>query len=390
MSKNIVYRSLVALVTGLKDVARGDVSMVVLFARLYELAKERKLTDARNDFFLSLISKNFRLKTKIKLGRSSTTVYRKFYEQFQASNSYSQEKAVAERKCANYLIIRDGAMGDVLMLTPVIRELHRLHEGEIVIDVATHAKNVFFNSPYVARVLDPNSLCKGVRTYDVVIDLNHVYERSPNTHPVDAYAKCVFGKRHFDKQLAIYSSEKDDELVKQSVAEIAAPFLVVHYFKHEWPNREINRDIWRGLLFSLAKSLQCKIVFIGVDRDHAIEDNDVFLDYRGRYSIQQLKLLIDNSIGFFGGDSGPSHVAAATNAPMAVFYTCAHDEARKPLRTVGRFMPIIPNVDCYGCLTRNPIPRPGYLCERGDNACTSSFDVEKLKVEINQFFKVEP
>lgn len=378
-----------SLAAGLKVVARGDMTLSSLLSRLYGTTKQEELTGAKNDFFLSLIGENFRLKTKIKLGRSSATVYRKFYEQFQASKSYSQEKAVAERKYSNYLIIRDGAMGDALMLTPVIRELHHLHDEEIVIDVATHAKNVFFNSPYVARVLDPKSLCKGVRTYDVVINLNDVYERSPNTHPVDAYAKCVFGKRHFDKQLAIYSSEEDVEFVKHLVAQIAVPFLVVHYFKHEWPNREINGDIWRGLLFFLAKSLQCKIIFIGVDRDHAIEENDVFLDHRGRYSIQQLKLLIDNSIGFLGGDSGPSHVAAATNAPMAVFYTCAHHEARKPLRNVGRFMPIIPNVDCYGCLTRNPIPRPGYLCERGDNACTSSFDVEKLKVEISLFFKVE-
>lgn len=63
-------------------------------------------------------------------------------------------------------------MGDVLMLTPVIRELYHLHDGEIIIDVATHAKNVSFNSFYIARVLDPDSLCKSVRMYDVVIDLN--------------------------------------------------------------------------------------------------------------------------------------------------------------------------------------------------------------------------
>lgn len=389
MLKNFVYRLLVSLTAGLKDIARGDMPLGTLLSRLYEINRKRKLTGLRNDQFLSLIVKNFRLKTKIKLGRPSAALYRKFYEQFQASKSYSQANAVAVRKYSKYLIIRDGAMGDVLMLTPVIRELHHLHEGEIVIDVATHANNVFLNSPYVARVLDPNSLFKGVRTYDVVIDLNDVYERSPNTHPVDAYAKCVFGKRHFDKQLAIFNSQRDAEFVKHVVSEIAAPFLVVHYFKHEWPNREINCDIWRGLLLSLAKSAQYKIVFIGVDRDHAIEDNGVFLDHRGRYSIQQLKLLIDNSIGFLGGDSGPSHVAAATSAPMAVFYTCAHHEARKPLRNVGRFVPIIPNVDCYGCLTRNPIPRPGYLCERGDNACTYSFDLENLKAEIGEFFKVE-
>lgn len=392
MSGNFLYRLLVSVGAGLKVLNRRDMPCSSLFSRFCKNIKQKKLPKLSDDFFLSLVSQNFRLKTKIKLGRSSSSVYRKFYEQFKASKSYSQEKSVIERKRSNYLLIRDGAMGDVLMLTPIIRELHLLHEGEILIDVATYSRNVFDNNPFVARVLDPNLLSKGIRTYDVVIDLNDVYERSKSTHPVNAYAKCVFGKRQFDRQLDIYCSENDVEFVDKAIAEIGAPFLIVHYFKHDWPNREIKNSVFHKLLLSLAESAQYKIVFIGVDRDRAIEDKGIFIDHRGRYSIQQLKLLIDKSIGFLGGDSGPSHVAAATSAPMAVFYTCAHHEDRMPLRQVGRFMPITPNVECYGCLTRNPIPRPGYLCERGDNACTSSFDIESLKVEISSFFnfKTEP
>jgi hypothetical protein len=60
-----------------------------------------------------------------------------------------------------------------------------------------------------------------------------------------------------------------------------------------------------------------------------------------------------------------------------------------PLRNGGKFMPLMSNVDCYGCLTRNPIPRPGYYCERGDNACTFGFDVEKIKAQIINFFEIE-
>lgn len=329
---------------------------------------------------------NYRLKTKIKLGRPSPTIFRKFYENIQSDAAWVSKASVKLRQQPKYLIIRDGAMGDVLMLTPVVRELYARHEGDIAIDIASQAQTVFDNSPYVRAVLDPKSLRRGVHTYDVVIDLNETYERSPDIHPVNAYAKLVLGVSDFDKKLDLYPTREDIQRIDSVVAEIGGPYLVVHHFRHEWPNREIDPVVWDHVLNGLAQQNRFKVIFVGIERDYAELRGADFEDHRGRYSLQQLSLLIAKSEGFLGGDSGPSHIAATTNAPMCIFYTCAHHEARMPLRSSGRFLPIKPDLDCYGCLTHSPIPRPGYFCYRGDNACVRTFDTSEATHRVLSFF----
>lgn len=330
---------------------------------------------------------NYRLKVKIKLGRPSPTIFRKFHEEIQSDGVWTSTAAIQLRQQPKYLIIRDGAMGDVLMLTPVVRALHARHDGDIAIDIATQAKAVFDSNPYVRAVLSPKALKHGVHTYDVVIDLNDAYERSPDTHPVNAYGKLVLGVGDFDKSLDLHPTPKDIQWIDSVVAEIGGPYVVVHHFRHEWPNREIDPAVWSGLLSGLAQQKRFKVIYVGVDRDYAEILSDDFKDHRGKYSIQQLSLLIAKSEGFLGGDSGPSHIAATTNAPMAVFFTCAHHEARMPLRRTGRFLPLKPDLECYGCLTDSAIPRPGYFCSRGDNACVSAFDTPAITDRVLSFFE---
>ncbi len=334
------------------------------------------------------LTANYRLKTKIRLGRPSVTIFRKFYDFFRANEVLCADEAVNQRKQTKYLIIRDGAMGDVLMLTPVVRALHARHGGEIAIDIATKTPVVFDNSPYVRAVLDPKALRRGIYTYDVVIDLNDVYERAPHAHPVNAYARVVLGTSEFDKKLVLSPSPEDAHFIEKVVTEIDAPYVVVHHLRHEWGNREIDTAIWSSIYDGFERRGDLKVIFVGSNRDYAPTRNASFEDHRERYSIQQLNLLIAKSQGFLGGDSGPSHVAAATDVPIAVFYTCAHHEARMPLRSTGRFLPLKPHLDCYGCLSDNPIPRAGYFCSRGDNACVRAFDATQVTHQVMDFFKV--
>ena len=334
-----------------------------------------------------LLIPHYRLKVKIKLGRPSPTIFRKFHEEIDGDEALCGDVAVYARQQPKYLIIRDGAMGDVLMLTPVVRALYLRHEGDIAIDVATQARAVFNNNPYVSAVLDPKTLSRGVRTYDVVIDLNEVYERSPQAHPVNTYGKFVLGVCAFDKKLELYPTQEDIRRIDEVVVQIGTPYVVVHHFRHEWPNREIDSKVWDGVLDGFVQQSHLKVIYVGVERDHAYIKGPGFEDHRGRYSIQQLSLLIAKSDGFLGGDSGPSHIAATTNAAMCIFYTCAHHEARMPLRQGARFLPITPRINCYGCLTRHPVPRPGYFCKRGDNACVSAFDTQDVAVRILNFFQ---
>lgn len=361
--------------------------------RSYALVRNLRLAygrgGSREAFFKLLFEQvlipNYRLKTSVKLGRPSLTVYRKFFELIQAIESHDPSM-LQDRIKLRYLLIRDGAMGDVLMLTPVVRALHDAHAGDISIDVATHARAVFENNPYVNDVMSPKQLAHAVRTYDVVVDLNGMYERMPNTHPVNAYAKAVVGVGDFNKKLELYPSQSDRLKIDDVVKKIGAPFIVVHQFSHDWPNRTIAPAIWTQAIDAITASGNLKVIYVGTAQDLAPVRDVQHEDHRARYTLQQLSLLISCSQGFIGGDSGPSHVAATTDVPIAVFYTCAHHEARMPLRQDGKFMPIFPALDCYGCLTRRSIPRLGYFCERGDNVCVEMIGILNLNSSIKSFF----
>lgn len=329
--------------------------------------------------FEEIIVPHYRLNAGVKLGRPSLTIYRKFPELIQFVES-RDSSVISKRAKTRYLLIRDAAVGDVLMLTPIVRALYVAHKGDISIDISTHAKAVFDNSPYINQVLTPKQLSRGVRTYDVVADLNGVYERMPNAHPVNAYAKVVLATNIFDKKLELHPSPADASLIDEVVRKIGSPFLVVHQLLHDWPNRTISSKIWEQALSAVTALGRIKVVYVGTSQDLAPLIDAQHEDHRGRYTLQQLSLLISRSSGFIGGDSGPSHVAATTDVPIVVFYTCAHHESRMPLRNGGKFLPIFPDINCYGCLSNNPQPRPGYLCLRGDNACAYSFDRVSLKI----------
>lgn len=362
-------------------------------SRCYALLKSMRLAYRRKEsqvffklLFEQVLVPNYRLKADVRLGRPSVSIYRKFseiFKYFELKNLVLDQEKIVPR----YLLIRDGAMGDVLMLTPIVSALHAAHDGEISIDIATHSKAVFDNNPYVKQVIESRDLARSVTTYDVVVDFNGVYERMPNTHPVKAYAKLILNTNgHFDKKLQLYPSQADVYLMDEVINKIGGPFVVVHQFSHDWPNRTIPTSVWAQTLEAISTSRLLKVIYVGTAQDLAPVCSAQQEDHRGRYTLQQLSLLISKSEGFIGGDSGPSHVAATTDVPIVVFYTCAHHEARMPLRDGGKFLPIYPDIDCYGCLSKSTIPRPGYFCERGDNICVTLLAGQALSESVHNFF----
>jgi len=122
-----------------------------------------------------------------------------------------------------------------------------------------------------------------------------------------------------------------------------------------------------------------KIVQIGERKFDAVltNSNHDIIDARGKFTLQQLKGLIENAALFLGTDAGPLHVAACTQTPIISFFTIAHHEVRSPLRdSKNIFVPIIPDVSCYGCLNLFPFGTE-WTCQRGDFACSSKFDIKK-------------
>jgi ADP-heptose:LPS heptosyltransferase len=373
----LVLVSLKALISISIISVKKATDIIINLAKNLSRSERKK---ASRIFWRQIIVPNFRKKRTIQIGRPSASVYEKFPNSL--IHVVKDDESVGR---PNFLLIRNGAMGDVLMLTPSVRGLFEAHNGDINIDVATFFPRIFDNSPYVRSVLSPKEISKGIHNYDCVIDLNGVYERNSLHHPVDVYMKFSLNKQIVTKSLDLFPTKADEDFIDEVVRLINGPYVVVHQVHHEWPNRNISKQIWDKISNELAYKLGLKVIYIGGFADAYARDEDRFEDHRNRYTLQQLSVLIAKSNGFIGGDSGPAHVAATTQAPICCFYTCAHHDVRKPLRDQGKFLPIFPKLDCYGCLATHPFRNTSYYCKRGDNACTSDEYLGDASAQVLDF-----
>lgn len=266
------------------------------------------------------------------------------------------------------LIIRGGALGDVIMTTPIIRELYNTYDGYVDIYVHTGCPDVFKNSPYVTGI-NPEI----PHHYDAVYNLTQSYENNPAVHAVMAYRWSVFGNGELDDySLELHPTTADQEKID---ALAYKNYIVIHMRQHNWPSRNLRPEFFKALIVKILAETDLTVVQVGGEHELAFTGNARVVNDLGKYSIHELAYLIDTARAFIGVDGGLIHVAACTNTPMLAFFTSCKAEYRKPLRG-SKFYPLEANIDCYGCQVHNPVPCTEFICTRGDVACIDAFDVD--------------
>ncbi len=133
-----------------------------------------------------------------------------------------------------------------------------------------------------------------------------------------------------------------------------------------WP-----ADNFLDLIFRLIREANCQVVMVGT-RDEKNRapfeklDNqpwDVFLDLRGKISLSDLALWMNQSDLFIGSDSGPAHIAAAQKLPVICLFSGANaPEVWKPWT---RDLTLLTHpVSCSPCALSD-CPLPGHPCMSG-------------------------
>ena len=277
------------------------------------------------------------------------------------------------------LINRQAEGGDVLMTTPIVRKLYNDYNGECDIDffVIEHCREYIENNPYIRAVYSGLPSEETKQNYDRVIDLDLVYEKSPEVHAIDAYAMHVFGNTDFDKSVELTVLPKDKARAQQLLSTIGN-YVVLHQRRYPWPSRNIPEEFWRVVVRKILNETELFVVQIGSVREPAFSGHSRLIDARGSLSVPQLKEVIASAKLYMGVDSGPAHVASATETDMLVLYTSVREEYRRPLRQKGKFIPVAANIDCYGCHAKNPAPCTTFICHRGDVDCVNRFDPEVI------------
>lgn len=289
------------------------------------------------------------------------------------------------------LVIRQLALGDVLLATPIIRKLFNDYSGKCTIDVITKRPEVFSGNHWVHEVFTPETFNRNYGEYDKVINLDLAYEKQPGLHIVDAYSYYSHGYSLSENEKRLELNNSIHEKLRISARidqEIGGPYVVIHMRHDTWPSRNLPQETWKQVIDIILSSTDYKIVQIGSPHEISFNHDNRLFSYLGKHSIHETKEVIENAEFYVGIDSGTLHIAATTDTPIYSFFTSAHHDLRKPFGRPSKayFEPLTPEISCYGCQMRYEPPITGVICDQGDPyapPCLSMINVKKFEKILN-------
>lgn len=276
------------------------------------------------------------------------------------------------------LVRRSDAMGDILMATPIIRKLYNDRNGKCFIDFQLHEhhKDTLTCNPFIRNIIPSNQPLQ--EKYDLIIDLDLIYEKRPSLHVIDAYAELAFGNNNFDKSIDLFTDQLSKQLADNLKNNLQKDYIVLHVRNYPGTSRNINLDFWNQLVLNILNNTELYIVFIGQNSDVAFSSNERLIDLRHQINLLTVKEIIANAKMFIGSDTGTLHVAGTTNTDIIGLFTSVRSEYRQPFRIQGKFIPIAADIECYGCQEKYTPPVCSIDCLRGDYECQNRFDAGKV------------
>ncbi len=292
------------------------------------------------------------------------------------------------------LVDRRKAVGDVIMITPVLRELRKRYGPDAFIQVVTEETIVLENHPDINAVAAPADM-KKEDPWDMYFNLNDAYEYNIKSHYVDAYLYRAFGNdiEHIDRQLHISSSSEEIAAVDEAIASIGSPYVVFHMRRWAWENKNMDPQMWTMLMAWMEGAFpDVKIVTVGAQYDMRAPSavGNRYIDLVDQLSIGEIRHLIANAQAFVGGDSGPYHIACTTDTPIVALLSHLDPEQILPWRSgeFGKDVHVVKSrVPCTGCYARQVAPVRNLVCEQPKDQewlCNRSFDFQEISNALTQ------
>lgn len=281
------------------------------------------------------------------------------------------------------LIDRRAALGDLVMITPVLREMRRRYPTSFL-QVVTEEPGILNNNPDCSLVVKPEDMQK-TDPWDIYLNLNDAYELNVTSHYVDSYMERAFGPDNsdIDRTTAMYPTTDEIEAVDDAIKEIGGDYIVVHMRRWAWENKNIDMQIWSALFTRLQhKYPDLTIVTVGAKYDMTVPAGKGYANLVGQLSVGEIQYLISRARAFIGPDSGPFHIAGTTKTPIVALISHLLPEQILPWRE-GEFgkdiTVILSDVGCTGCYARQKPPVAQLECENDEKwACSRSFDNLKM------------
>jgi GT2 family glycosyltransferase len=207
----------------------------------------------------------------------------------------------------NIYMRRAGARGDVLMMTPFIREIKQKYpKRKLNFITLPDCAEVLENNPYIDKLITDIG-----ENSDNTWDLN--YERNSDRNRMEVIEEQL-GIKLKDRSYDLMISEKEKRSVNKKLKKIKGPFVVFHTGK-TWANREWDLRGFKTLgIWLIVKGY--KIVEIG-NRATARLGFNFLAD---KLSMKESAEVIRRSEFFVGIDSLGMHLATAMKKRSFVLY----------------------------------------------------------------------
>jgi GT2 family glycosyltransferase/ADP-heptose:LPS heptosyltransferase/predicted SAM-dependent methyltransferase len=245
------------------------------------------------------------------------------------------------------LLKRRNAAGDVLLTTPIIREIKARHPDSAV-DVWTLCPELLKNNPQVDRLL---THLPDEDQYDQVLDL--AYEPTPNLNIVEAYAR-IAGVEATSPTPELYLSHEERAYAHERLAELRArpdrPLVVIHPIAG-WPIKHWPVSRFRALVEKLEADYGATCLILGHPEAPEYEFGQ---NLTGKTTIRQAAALIEQSHLAITVDSSLMHAAYSLGVPVIALFGCTDPD--KILPADADVTALQSDILCRGCHHRQSPP----------------------------------
>lgn len=263
------------------------------------------------------------------------------------------------------LIQRKGATGDVLVASFLVKALKKKYNCKI--SFYTECAKALQNNPDIDYVLGHKPTDE--TEYQLIYNLDNVYEYRPFTNILEAYCDAV----------GLKQSECIPSIFIQNFKDVPQNYVVIHSGKTAWSGRDWKPEGFSEISTRLMEH-GVSVVVVGSIHDHKIPCS---IDLRGKTNVNQTASVIEKAKLFIGIDSFPMHVAQAVNTPGICFFGSVNPETRLYQKNM---IPIrASNLECIGCHHRRP--RPSVVtnfCETSQLECINQVTVEDFWNKIKE------